>query len=186
MMKRIDHAGPFVLLRGPRRGGELQNLWIDERRECQRAEALRSTAKKHTASLALEKELAEVSVRIHNQAWSNATKRVPLPQAKGIQPPQVGVSGSSAILQLTKPFGTAIFLGVKFVKIKFESSEEEAKAFHGLIQRGRVISLRDDEFIVAAAALDWLRSQNFTPTILAWLNQDDVLQTVRNSAAHPV
>ena len=59
---------------------------------------------------------------------------------------------------------------VKFVRIKFESHEEEAKAFHGLIQRGRVISLRDDEFIVPAPALDWLTSQNFTPTVLAWLN----------------
>ncbi len=75
---------------------------------------------------------------------------------------------------------------VKLVRIKFELHNEDVKAFHGLIQRGRAISLRDDEFIVPAAALDWLRSQNFTPTILAWLNQDDVIQTVRNSAAHPV
>jgi len=69
-------------------------------------------------------------------------------------------------------------LNVKFVRIKFASHEDEVKAFHGLIQRGRVISLRDDELIVPAEALDWLRSQNLTPTILASLNQDDVLQTV--------
>ena len=75
---------------------------------------------------------------------------------------------------------------MKFVRIKFASREDEVKAFHGLIQRGRVISLRDDEFIVPAEALDWLRSQNLAPTILASLNQDDVLQAVRNSLAHPV
>jgi hypothetical protein len=75
---------------------------------------------------------------------------------------------------------------VKFARIRFQSREEESKAFHGLIQRGRVISLRDDEFIVPAPALDWLRSQHFTPTVLAWLNQDDVLQAVRNSLPHPV
>jgi len=77
-------------------------------------------------------------------------------------------------------------LNVKFVRIKFASREDEAKAFHGLIQRARVISLRDDEFIVPAEALDWLRSQNLTPTVLASLNQDDVLQTVRDSLAHTV
>ena len=75
---------------------------------------------------------------------------------------------------------------VKFVRIKFASREDELKAFHGLIQRARVISLRNDEFIVPAEALDWLRSQNLTPTIVASLNQDDVLQTVRDSLAHPV
>lgn len=77
-------------------------------------------------------------------------------------------------------------LKMKFVRIKFTSREDEEKAFHGLIQRARVISLRDDEFIVPAEALDWLQSQNLTPTILASLNQDDVLQTVRDSLAHPV
>jgi hypothetical protein len=46
-----------------------------------------------------------------------------------------------------------------------------------MIQHGRIISLRDDEFIVPAPALDWLKNQNFTPTILAWFNQDDVIQT---------
>jgi hypothetical protein len=75
---------------------------------------------------------------------------------------------------------------VKFVRIKFASPDEEAKVFHGLIQRGRVISLRDDEFIVPAEAIDWLKSQNFTPIILAWLNPDDVVQAVRNSLAQPV
>jgi hypothetical protein len=81
---------------------------------------------------------------------------------------------------------TGNVVSVKFVRIKFASREEEMKAFHGLIQRARVISLRDDEFIVPAEALEWLKSQNLTPTVLASLNQDDVLQTVRNSLAHPV
>ena len=75
---------------------------------------------------------------------------------------------------------------MKFARIRFQSREEEAKAFHGMIQHGRIISLRDDEFIVPAPALDWLKNQNFTPSILAWLNQDDVIQTVRDSATHPV
>jgi hypothetical protein len=75
---------------------------------------------------------------------------------------------------------------VKFARIKFESRDDEAKAFHGMILRGRVISLRDDEFIVPNEALEWLKSQNLTATILAWLNQDDVLQAVRDSLTHPV
>src|ERR1041385_5555196 len=58
--------------------------------------------------------------------------------------------------------------GVKFARIRFQSREEEGRAFHGMIQHGRIISLRDDEFIVPAPALDWLKNQNFTPTILAW------------------
>ena len=74
---------------------------------------------------------------------------------------------------------------MKFARIKFESGEEEARAFHGMIRRGRVISLRDGEFIVPDAALDWLKGQNLTPTLVAWLNQDDVVQTVRNSLTHP-
>ena len=75
---------------------------------------------------------------------------------------------------------------MKFVRIKFASREDEVKAFHGLILRGRVISLCEDEFIVPAEALDWLKSQNLTATVLASLNQDDVLQAVRNSLAHAV
>jgi hypothetical protein len=63
---------------------------------------------------------------------------------------------------------------VKFVRIKFASREQESKAFHGLILRGRVISLRDDEFIIPVQGLEWLATQNLTPNILAWLNQDDV------------
>ena len=77
-------------------------------------------------------------------------------------------------------------LAVKFVRIKFVSREDEQKAFRGLIQRARVISLRDDEFIVPVEALEWLKSQNFNPTVLASLNQDDVLQAVRNSLAHAI
>jgi hypothetical protein len=72
---------------------------------------------------------------------------------------------------------------VKFARIKFASDDEELKAFHGLIQLGRVISLRNDEFIVPVEAIDWLTSQNFTPMILAWLNQDEVLQISRSSVA---
>ncbi len=75
---------------------------------------------------------------------------------------------------------------MKFVRIKFDSREDEMKAFHGLIQRGRVISLRDDEFIVPAEAMTWLNAQKLTATIIAWLNQDDVLQAVRDSLTHPV
>jgi hypothetical protein len=75
---------------------------------------------------------------------------------------------------------------VKFVRIKFDSRNDEAKGFHGLIQRGRVISLRDDEFIVPTEALEWLKSQELTVTVLARLNQDDVLQAVRDSVTHPV
>ena len=88
--------------------------------------------------------------------------------------------------QVDAPIQSSNVLIVKFVRIKFASREDEVKAFHGLILRGRVISLRDDEFIVPAEALDWLKSQNLTATVLASLNQDDVLQAVRNSLAHAV
>ena len=80
---------------------------------------------------------------------------------------------------------TGNFAIVKFVRIKFESREDEVKAFHGLIQRGRVISLRDDEFIVPAEAMTWLSSQNLTATVLARLNQDDVLQAIRGALPQP-
>ncbi|MBI4025533.1 MAG: hypothetical protein HY360_11170 [Verrucomicrobia bacterium] len=75
---------------------------------------------------------------------------------------------------------------MKFAKIEFESREVCAQAYHGLIQRGRVIALQEGVFIVPAAAVDWLSSQRLAHRVVEWLNQDDVIQTLRNTLAHPV
>jgi hypothetical protein len=45
---------------------------------------------------------------------------------------------------------------MKFAKIQFESRDVCAKALHGMMQRGRVVGLRDQVFIVPEPALEWL------------------------------
>ena len=73
-----------------------------------------------------------------------------------------------------------------FAKIKIESRETCAKALQGLMQRGRVTVLRDQVFLVPAAALEWLDSESLSYTLLQTLHQDDVVQTLRDNLAHPV
>ena len=75
---------------------------------------------------------------------------------------------------------------MRFVKIEFQTQSQSDKAYLGMAQRGRVICLPNDQFIVAEAALDWLESEGLKPIILQRLNQDDVIQTIRNSRAHTV
>ncbi len=75
---------------------------------------------------------------------------------------------------------------MKFAKIKFASRDSSAKALHGLMQRGRVTVLRDQVFIVPAPALEWLASEQLPYTLLQMMNQDDVVQTLRDNLAHPV
>jgi hypothetical protein len=55
-----------------------------------------------------------------------------------------------------------------------------------MAERGRVICLPDDQFIVAEAALAWLESEGYRPIVLQSLNRDDVIQARRNSLAHTV
>jgi hypothetical protein len=75
---------------------------------------------------------------------------------------------------------------VRFVKIQFETAAIADRAYLGMAQRGRVICLPNDQFIVADAVLEWLQTNKFLPSILQRLNQDDLIQTLRNSLAHPV
>ena len=75
---------------------------------------------------------------------------------------------------------------MKFARVEFASDEDAAKALHGIMQRGRITGLRDGSFIVPALALDWLNEQRIAYKVVQLLNQDDVLQTLRDYLAHPV
>ena len=75
---------------------------------------------------------------------------------------------------------------MKFARIQFETRAARVRAVQGLMQRARVVVLRGGNFIVPEPALEWLASQNIPYTMLESLNQDDVLQTLRTTLAHPV
>ena len=75
---------------------------------------------------------------------------------------------------------------MKFAKVEFESESEAAKALYGLMQRGKVTVLRDHSFIVPLPALDWLKEQKIHFKLLEQLNQDNVVQTLRDHLACPV
>jgi hypothetical protein len=75
---------------------------------------------------------------------------------------------------------------MRFAKVQFDSRADCSKALYGLMQRGRVVALRDYVFIVPEPALEWLTSENVSYQHLQWLTQDDVVQTLRDSLAHPV
>ena len=74
---------------------------------------------------------------------------------------------------------------MKFAKIEFEDREDAARALVGMAQRGRVIGLRDHAFVVPEPALDWLAEHSLPYKFVEWLNQDDVVQALRNNLAHP-
>ena len=75
---------------------------------------------------------------------------------------------------------------MKFAKIQFESRADRVRAVEGLMHRAKVVALRGGLFIVPEPALEWLTLQNIPYTLLESLNQDDVIQTLRNTPAHPV
>ena len=75
---------------------------------------------------------------------------------------------------------------MKFAKIEFESESDAAKALYGLMQRGKVTVLRDHSFIVPLPALDWLTGEKISFRLLEHLNQDHVIQTLRDHLACPV
>ena len=75
---------------------------------------------------------------------------------------------------------------MKFAKVEFASDEDAAKALHGIMQRGRITGLSDGSFIVPVPALEWLKEHNIPCKVVQRLNQDDVLQTLRDHLAHPV
>jgi len=75
---------------------------------------------------------------------------------------------------------------VRFAKIQFESTEDRVRAVGELMQRAKVVVLREGIFIVPEPALEGLTAQRVSYTVLQWLNQDDVLEALRNNLAHPV
>ena len=75
---------------------------------------------------------------------------------------------------------------MKFAKVEFESEADAAKALYGIMQRGRITGLRDGTFIVPELALEWLDSQKIAYKVVQHLNQDDVIQTLRNPLAQAV
>jgi hypothetical protein len=75
---------------------------------------------------------------------------------------------------------------MKFAKVEFESEADAAKALYGIMQRGRITGLRDGTFIVPEPALEWLGSQKIAYKVVQHLNQDDVIQTLRNPLAQAV
>ena len=74
---------------------------------------------------------------------------------------------------------------MKFAKIQFADRSVAATALVGMAQRGRVVGLRDHVFIVPEPALGWLAENALPYKLVEWLNQDDVVQTLRNNLAHP-
>lgn len=75
---------------------------------------------------------------------------------------------------------------MKFAKIRFESDEVCAQALKGLATRMRITVLADESFIVPEAGLEWLKTEGLPFQIAEWVNQDYVLQTLRDNLAHPV
>jgi hypothetical protein len=75
---------------------------------------------------------------------------------------------------------------MKFAKIQFEDRSVAAKALVGMAQRGRVVGLRDQMFIVPEPALGWLTENSLPYKLVEYLNQDDVVQTLRNNLTHAV
>jgi len=75
---------------------------------------------------------------------------------------------------------------MKFAKIRFDSRDARVRAVEGLMQRAKVVALKGGIFIVPNPALEWLASQNIAYTLLESLNQDDVIQALRNTLAHSV
>jgi hypothetical protein len=75
---------------------------------------------------------------------------------------------------------------MRFAKIQFEDRKVAAKALVGMARQGRVIGLRELAFIVPEPALGWLAENSLPYKLVEWLNQDDVVQTLRNNLAHSV
>ena len=68
---------------------------------------------------------------------------------------------------------------MKFAKVHFPSRDVSAKALYGLMQRGKIIGLRNRTFIVPEPALAWLDSEKLPYELVARMNHDDVVQTLR-------
>jgi len=75
---------------------------------------------------------------------------------------------------------------MKFAKIRFETRAERVRAVEALMHRAKVVALKGGIFIVPDLALEWLNTQKIAYTLLEKVNQDDVIQALRNTVAHTV
>ena len=75
---------------------------------------------------------------------------------------------------------------MKFAKVRFASDDACAQALKGLASRMRITVLADESFIVPEAGIQWLTAEKLPFQIIEWVNQDDVVQALRDNLAHPV
>ena len=75
---------------------------------------------------------------------------------------------------------------MKFAKVRFASDDACARALKGLASRMRITVLADESFIVPEAGIQWLTSEKLPFQIIEWVNQDYVVQALRDNLAHPV
>ena len=75
---------------------------------------------------------------------------------------------------------------VKFAKIRFETDDLCGRALKGLAIRMKITVLADESFIVPEAGIDWLKAEGLPFQLLEWVNQDYVVQALRDNLAHPV
>jgi hypothetical protein len=75
---------------------------------------------------------------------------------------------------------------VKLAKVRFESDAICARALKGLASQMRITVMSDESFIVPEAGVEWLRAEGLAFQILEWVNQDNVIQALRDNLAHPV
>ena len=75
---------------------------------------------------------------------------------------------------------------MKFAKVKFDSDEVCAEAIHEISRHGQVVMLRGDFFIIPEPAVAWMDSQKISYELVEWMNQDDVVQTLRDTLTHQV
>ncbi len=75
---------------------------------------------------------------------------------------------------------------MRYARISFPSRDVAVRAYSELARRGRVVSLAGGQFIVPEPALEFLRTQGLDHENHEWLHEDQVTQTLRNPAPHPV
>jgi len=75
---------------------------------------------------------------------------------------------------------------MKFAKIRFATDDVCARALKGLASRMKITVLADESFIVPESGVDWLKSEKLPFQIVEWVNQDHVVQALRDNLAHPV
>ena len=75
---------------------------------------------------------------------------------------------------------------MRFAKVQFGSSDDQAHAIGYLMRQAKTVVLADGSFIVPEPALALLNEKKVSFNVIQWLNQDDVHQALRNPLAHAV